>query len=106
MGNVVEGGSFHPETGSTQATGTPSGGCSREWGLRRILLVLPVDELVGLSRGGWEAPKQPAVKRGAVLVETWAGEWGQSPQYPKLGGGGGRGAAVNTASILKIKENE
>ena len=54
--------------------------------------MLPVDELVGLSGGGWEAPKQPAMTREAVLVETWAGEWGQSPQFPKLGGGeGGHG---------------
>ena len=61
-------------------------------GSETYLLVLPVDELVGLSRGGWEAPKQPAMTREAVLVETWAGEWGQSPQFPNLGGSeGGHG---------------
>lgn len=60
-------------------------------GLRRILLALPTDELVGLSRGRPEAPKQPTVTRRAVLVETRAGEWGQGPQDRKLGGGGGGG---------------
>lgn len=95
------GGSFNTGTGIAQAPGIPLGGCSRGWGRSLKALVLPVEELVGLSGGRPKAPEQPAVdkagscrwrrrlgSRGGVLGIQTAVAWG------------------NGVSVLTIKENE
>lgn len=57
------GGTFNTGTGIAQAPGIPLGGCSRGWGRSHKPLVLPVEELVGLSGGRPKAPEQPAVDK-------------------------------------------
>lgn len=106
MGRVVRGGSLHPENGSTQTPGAPSGGCSREWGLRPILLVLPIDELVGLSRGGPEAPKQPAVMRRAVLWRRGLGSEGRALRIQSLVVGVGRLIRLPFLRLRKMNSSQ